>query len=212
MVLDVLLADDQEEVRSDVRAALAPYGVRVVGEASTGRQLIAMTQRVACDAILMDLAMPDIDGLAALHHLSRSSGGPPVIVLSIHDDVAHVDRALELGASGYLLKSARAEAIVEALRIAIDDGVYLHPSVARAIVDRHLRLSGASVRATADISPRQRELVRALARGMGNKEIAGELGIREETVKGYLSDLYARIGVTGRAPAVAWAMRRKLVD
>lgn len=212
MASRVIIADDHEDLRSDLRDALEPYGIRVVGEAGTGSQLLAMAANVACDVILLDLAMPELDGLGTLRQLRRMPARPPVVVLSVHDDVAHVDRALELGASGYVLKSARVDRVVEAIGVAIDGGMYIHPTVARALVDRHLRLSEGATRVPDGISPRQHELVRALARGMGNKEIAGELGIGEETVKSYLSDLYARIGVTGRAPAVAWAMRRKLVE
>lgn len=208
----VLLADDDGAFRHELSRTLHDHGLRVVGQAASGRELTTQLEKVACDAILLDVAMPDMGGLEALGVLSRRRRVPPVVMLSAHDSIESVDRSLALGAVGYVLKSARPLQIVEAVTTAVTGGAYIQPSVARGIIERHLRLTATAPRRAAAVTPRQRELLRALAVGLGNKEIAHRLGLREETVKGYLSDLYARIGANGRAPAVAWAMRNNLID
>ncbi len=210
--LRVVLADDQLQLRAELKALLEAYGIRVVGEAGNGRQLIDLLEGVSCDVVLLDLTMPISDGLQALATLARRPRTPPIVVLSVHDDAAHVDRALSLGASGYVLKSARTADLVAALQAAVAGGAYIQPSLARPMIDRHLALTGDPRRGSVVLSRRQEEMLRALAIGLRNKEIAHHLGLREETVKGYLSDLYAKIGSKGRASAVAWAMRHGIID
>jgi DNA-binding NarL/FixJ family response regulator len=246
--LRLVLAEDQVAVRAELRQLLEEsQRITVVGEASDGLELLRLLDEVECDAVLLDLAMPRMSGLTFLEELRASPRGhPPVIVLSMHDDAGHVDRALELGASGYVLKSARPSEIVTAVEAAIAGGAYIQPTLARPLIRRHLgtpaKAPGAASslartprdmaagspervparvpqatpartpRIGAAVSPRQLELLRALSLGLGNKEIAHRLGITDETVKGYLKDLYARIGVSGRAAAVAWAIRARLID
>jgi DNA-binding NarL/FixJ family response regulator len=211
--LRLVLADDQVVVRAELRQLLEEsQRIAVVGEASDGLELLRLLEDVECDAILLDLTMPRMSGLKFLEQF-RGSRHPPVVVLSMHDDAGHVDRALALGASGYVLKSARPAEIVTAVEAAIGGGAYIQPALARPLIERHLPSPPkGAVETPSAVSPRQLELLRALSLGLGNKEIAHRLGIREETVKGYLKDLYARIGVSGRAAAVAWAIRARLID
>lgn len=211
--LRLVLADDQVAVRVELRALLeASEGVQVVGEAGDGLELLAVLRKVRCDAVLLDLSMPRMSGLEVLRALASTPDHPPIVVLSMHDDAAHVDRALSLGASGYVLKSARPREIMDAVEAAVAGGAYIQPSLAQPMLKRHLVLSTSTDGATATVSPRQQELLRALAIGLGNKAIAHRLGIREETVKGYLKELYPRIGVSNRSAAVAWALRHHLID
>ena len=211
--LRLVLADDQVEVRRELRALLeASANVTVVGEAGDGLQLLALLDRIHCDAVLLDLTMPRMSGLEVLRAMALRPDHPPIVALSIHDDAAHVDRALSLGASGYLLKSARPREIMDAIEAAVSGGAYVQPSLAQPMLRRHWVLSTNNPAPVAGVSPRQRELLRALAIGLGNKAIAHRLGIGEETVKGYLKDLYPRIGVSNRSAAVAWALRHRLID
>jgi len=196
-----------------LRALLEESGrIRIVCEASDGVALMQLIGEVECDAILLDLAMPGGSGLKFLEELRTRLLRPPVVVLSMHDDAGHVDRALALGASGYVLKSARPTEIVTAVEAAIAGGAYIQPALALPLIERHVVVAVRDPDAGSSVSRRQLELLRALSQGLGNKEIAHRLGIREETVKGYLKDLYARIGVSGRAAAVAWAIRTRLID
>jgi DNA-binding NarL/FixJ family response regulator len=217
--LRLVLAEDQLAVRAELRQLLEEsQRIAVVGEVSDGLELQRLLEDVECDAILLDLSMPRMSGLRFLEETRASRGRPPVVVLSMHDDAGHVDRALALGASGYVLKSARPAEIVTAVEAAIAGGAYIQPMLARPLIERHLGTAAARAPEEATpasppgVSPRQLELLQALSLGYGNKEIAHRLGIREETVKGYLKDLYARIGVSGRAAAVAWAIRARLID
>ncbi len=211
--LRVIVADDHEAVREGLRWMLrADDAVEVVGEAGDGNALLELLDAVACDAVLLDLAMPGVSGLdvlAALHAAGRSI---PIVVLTMHDDASHVDRALALGASGYILKSAPRDEIIRALRAATSGGAYVQPSLAKPLLARHM-VSDASA-ADEDpiqLTPRQLQLLRALAAGGANKELAHELGISEATVKGYLKELYARLGVTSRAGAVGYGLRHGLI-
>lgn len=211
--LRVIVADDHEAVREGLRWMLrADDAVEVVGEAGDGRSLLGLLDAVACDAVLLDLAMPGMSGLdvlAALHAAGRSL---PIVVLTMHDDASHVDRALALGASGYVLKSAPRDEIIRALRAAASGGAYVQPSLAKPLLARHMVAEASGVgEDPIQLTPRQLQLLRALAAGSANKELAHELGISEATVKGYLKELYARLGVTSRAGAVGYGLRHGLI-
>lgn len=207
------LVDDDAALRGDLCRLLEATGrVRVVGEAGSAEELAAALGGLRCDVILLDLSMPGRGGMSALQDLGRHPGAPPAVVLTMHDDAAHVDRALALGAAGYVLKSAPPDRIVDALEAARRGGSVLDPAVAAPLVRRHLRLSTREPSRSSALAPRQRDVLRGIAFGLANKEIAGRLGLSEETVKGYVRDLYDRIGVRSRSAAVAWAARNGLID
>jgi DNA-binding NarL/FixJ family response regulator len=212
--ISVILVDDDADLRCELRALLEATGqVAVTGEAGSAEELIAGLRTWRCDAILLDLSMPGIGGLGALNDLARRPTSPPIVVLTMHDDAASVDRALALGASGYVLKSARPPLLVAALEAAVADESVLDPAIAASLVRRHLRLTperGWS--RSGELSPRQLDVLRGMSIGLGNKEIAHRLGLAEETVKGYVRELYARIGVRSRSAAVAWGARRGVID
>lgn len=208
----IIIADDHEAVRQGLRWMLrADAAVEVVGEASNGQELLALLEHVECDAVMLDLSMPIMGGLDVLRAISGLERAPAIVILTMHDDAAHVDRALALGASGYVLKSAPRDDMLRALEAAIAGGAFLQPSLAKSLLARHV--VGDETRFDTDISlsPRQLQLLRALAAGRTNKELAHELGISEATAKSYLKDLFARLGVSSRAGAVAYGMRHGLI-
>lgn len=208
----VVIAEDDPGLRSELRLLLELDGrVAIVGEAADGAAALATVERVRPDVLLLDLSMPVCDGFAVLRALARRRRAVPAVVLTMHDDPGSVDRALALGAVGYVLKHARADEMIGALDAAASGRSVLDSRIARSLIDRHLKLAVVSS-TDRQVSDRQAELLRALGLGLGNKDIASRLGLAEETVKGYLSDLYARIGVSSRAGAVAWAMRHGLID
>ncbi len=211
--LRVLVADDHEAVREGLRWMLrADDAVEVVGEAGDGEELLHLLDSVECDAVLLDLSMPGMSGLDVLAALNAAGRTLPIVVLTMHDDASHVDRALALGASGYVLKSAPRDEIIRALRAATSGGAYVQPSLAKPLLARHLVAgSGGAEGSPVQLTPRQLQLLRALAAGGANKELAHDLGISEATVKGYLKDLYAKLGVTSRAGAVGYGLRHGLI-
>lgn len=211
--LRIVIADDHEAVREGLRWMLRAEGtVDVVGEAGNGRELLTILETTGCDAVLLDLSMPVMGGLEVLAALNVAGRLLPIVVLTMHDDASNVDRALALGASGYVLKSAPRDEIVRALTAAVSGGAYVQPSLAKPLLGRHLSAADASpAEAPVRLTPRQVQLLRALAAGLANKELAHDLGISEATVKGYLKDLYARLGVTSRAGAVGYGLRHGLI-
>lgn len=211
--LRVIVADDHEAVREGLRWMLrADDAVEVVGEAGDGETLLRLLDAVQCDAVLLDLAMPGMSGLDVLAELHGAGRSLPIVVLTMHDDARHVDRALALGASGYVLKSAPRDEIIRALLAATSGGAYVQPSLAKPLLARHVLADASHVdEEPIQLTPRQLQLLRALAAGSANKELAHELGISEATVKGYLKELYARLGVTSRAGAVGYGLRHGLI-
>ena len=211
--LRVLLAEDHSLVRAGLRSLLKELGgVEIVGEASDGEGLLALLNTVTPDAVLLDLSMPGMGGLQVLARLSETGPSVPIVVLTMHDDDASVDRALGLGAAGYILKSAPRDEMLRALNAAADGGAYVQPSLAKPLFARHLTaVPPGPDEPAVRLSPRQLQLLRALAAGRSNKELAHDLGLSEATVKGYLKDLYVRLEVTSRAGAVAYGMRHGLI-
>lgn len=211
--LRVVVADDHEAVRQGLRWMLrGDASIEIVGEAGSGQELLDLVDQVDCDVILLDLTMPGLGGLEVLAALSDRRSTIPVVVLTMHDDAGHVDRALALGASGYLLKSAPRDEILRALSAAVSGGAYVQPELAKPLFARHVIAgSGTADEPSIHLTPRQLQLLRALATGSANKELAHDLGISESTAKGYLKELYAKLGVTSRAGAVGYGIRHGLI-
>lgn len=212
MALRILVADDHVAVREGLRWMLhSDETIEVVGEAANGEELMALLDRTPCDAVLLDLSMPVMSGLEVLAALRAMDREIPVVVLTMHDDPAHVDRALALGAAGYILKSAPRDEMVRALTAAASGGAYVQPSLAKPLLARYVVAGGPIADEPKALTPRQLQLLRALAAGRSNKELAHDLGISEATVKGYLKELYARLDVSSRASAVAYGIRHQLI-
>lgn len=208
----VIVADDSEIVRAELVSMFAADDqFEVVGVACDGVDLLGLLAARHCDVVLLDLSMPRKNGLQVLVQLQDRRQMRPVVIISMHDEATYVDRALSLGAVGYVLKSAPKTEIVRAMEAAVRGGAYLQPEVAKTVLERHLVLHVGRASSQLDPSTRQLEVLRGLAIGLSNKQIAGQMGIAQETVKGYLKDLYARLGVTTRASAAAVGIRRGLI-
>lgn len=205
----VLLADDHEAVRAGIRLILEDGGIEVVGEAADGSAAVRLARELRPDVVLMDLRMPGLDGIEATRILV-AEGVAEVLVLTSFDLDEHVVGALEAGAVGFLLKSATASAIREAIeRVAAGDGV-LAPEVTRRVLDRLAR-SAPPVEpppSLAELTPREFEVLDCLARGLSNAEIAAELVISPATAKTHVSRLLTKLGLTSRMQAAALARRR----
>ncbi|GGS74739.1 response regulator [Nonomuraea spiralis] len=198
----VLIVDDHPIVRDGLRAALgAEPGLEIVGEAGDGAEAVRLSAELRPDVVLMDLRMPGMDGLAAIRELSGS--GPRVLVLTTFD--TDILPALEAGASGYLLKDARPEELVRAVRATYEGETVLAPAVAGRLADHVRRPPRAA------LSGRELEVLRLVARGATNREAAAELFISEASVKTHLLHAYAKLDVRDRAAAVAEAFRRGLL-
>jgi DNA-binding NarL/FixJ family response regulator len=202
----LLLCDDHAVVRAGLRALMSSAsGIDVVGEAATGEEALAMAARLRPDVVLMDLQLDGgMDGVTATRHLTEDGAGPRVLVLTMFDTDADVTRAIEAGATGYLLKAEQPDELFTAIRNAASG----HTALSSPVADRLLTRLRSPRPA---LSPREREILGQLARGLGNREIARALFISEATVKTHLSRIYDKLGVETRSGAVAAAKERRLL-
>ncbi|MER7564653.1 response regulator transcription factor [Streptomyces sp. NPDC097941] len=203
----LLLCDDHAVVRAGLRALLSSAdGIDVVGEAATGEEALAMAAHLNPDVVLMDLQLDDgMDGVTATRRLTAGgSPGPRVLVLTMFDTDADITRAIEAGATGYLLKAEQPEELFSAIRDAASGRSTLSAPVADRLLTR-LRSPRPA------LSAREHEILAQLARGLGNREIARALFISEATVKTHLGRIYGKLGVETRAGAVAVAKERRLL-
>jgi DNA-binding NarL/FixJ family response regulator len=185
-------------------------GFEVAGEAADGGAGAVMAAELRPDLVLMDLQMPGVDGVEAIRRIRAVPGGPPVLVLTTYDSDAQILRAIEAGAAGYLLKDAPREELFAAVRSAAAGGSPLAPSVAARIIGRMARGGGGARSDT--LTLRELDVVRLVARGASNREIARDLTISEATVKTHLLKIFEKLGVADRTSAVTTAMERGLIE
>ncbi|GAA2788775.1 response regulator [Streptomyces showdoensis] len=207
MTVRILLCDDHAVVRAGLLALLgsAP-GIEVVGEAGSGEEAVAMAGHLRPDVVLMDLQLgPGIDGVEATRRIAVPGSGVHVLVLTTYDTDADITRAIEAGATGYLLKAERPEELFAAIRSAAQGRTTLSPPVASRVMDRMRGAAGPT------LTDRERDILGQLAHGLGNREIARALFISEATVKTHLGRIYAKLGVDTRAGAVAVAKEQRLL-
>ncbi|MET7954657.1 response regulator transcription factor [Streptomyces sp. NPDC005317] len=208
-VITLLVVDDHPVVRDGLRGMFASApGFEVLGEAADGVTAVELTARLDPDVVLMDLRMPGGGGVAAIAELIRLGARSRVLVLTTYDTESDTLPAIEAGATGYLLKDAPREELLTAVRAAADGRTVLSPAVASRLVSR-VRTPAAPAREP--LSVREREVLRLVARGTSNREIAAELFISEATVKTHLTHVFAKLGAKDRAAAVAAAYERGIL-
>lgn len=209
-VLRVLLADDHEVVRAGLRALLATNdGLSVVGEARDGGEACRRACELKPDVLVMDVSMPVLDGISATERVLRECPEVRVLALTMHDDRGHLGRVLQAGASGYVLKRAAAEELVRAIRIVAAGGVYVDPILAAsALRARSAPTEDVKHAVTADaLSEREEEVLRLIAWGHSNKDIAGQLRISTKTVETYKARITEKLGIRSRSEIVRYALR-----
>lgn len=212
-MIRVLIADDQALVRGGLRSILsADGGIDVVAEAANGAEAIDLARRHAPDVVLMDMRMPVVDGIEATRVITRSSAAR-VIVVTTFDTDEYIYSALRAGATGFILKDDPAESLADAIRTAHSGMALLTPVVTRRIIDEFVRRSPADDKAAAFQSLTSRELgvLKAVARGMSNAEVASALFLGEATVKTHVTSILAKLGVRDRVQAVVFAYEHGLV-
>ncbi|GHA96584.1 MULTISPECIES: response regulator [Streptomyces] len=202
----ILLCDDHTVVRAGLLALIGSEpDIEVVGEAGSGEEAVALTARLRPDVVLMDLQLgPGIDGVEATRRIAGQD--VHILVLTTYDTDADITRAIEAGATGYLLKAERPEELFAAIRAAAQGRTTLSPPVASRVMDRMRGAAGPT------LTDRERDILGQLARGLGNREIARALFISEATVKTHLGRIYAKLGVDTRSGAVAVATEQRLLS
>lgn len=209
MSIRVLLADDHKIVREGIRALLnARPGIEVVAEASNGRTALQLAREVMPDVVVMDISMPDLNGIEATHRLMSQFPDIKVIALSMHSDHRLVSEILAVGASGYLLKDCAFEELEKAIRSAADNNIYLSPQITKTVIDHHVRNQAQSKALVFSVlTAREREVLQLLAEGKNTKKIAFDLGVSIKTIETHRRRLMKKINVTSIAELTKLAIR-----
>ena len=213
-VIRVALVDDQELVRRGIGMVLGlEDDIEVVAEAADGRAAIDLVRTTDVDVVLMDVQMPEIDGLAATRSI-READGPPVVILTTFERDEYIFEALRAGASGFLLKNAPPEELIDAVRIVTSGEALLSPSVTRRVIGAFSRLNpptGVEPPELATLTERERDVLGRVAEGLSNAEIAEVLFVGEATVKTHVSNVLSKLHLRDRVQAVVYAHRHGLV-
>jgi len=209
----VLIVDDHAVVRTGLKVFLdLQPDMDVVGEAADGSEGVAMARRLEPDVVLMDLLMPNMDGVTAIGRIKAERPETEIVTMTSFIEEEKVTSALEAGASGYVLKDAEAEEVAAAVRAAFAGEVHLDPAVARLLAQRMRAKKSPEDELTEPLTEREKDVLRLLGQGMSNKEIGTELFITERTARTYVSNILGKLGLASRTQAALYAVEHKLVD
>jgi DNA-binding NarL/FixJ family response regulator len=216
-VIRVLIVDDQALVRAGFRMILeAEEDLEIVGEAANGAEAVAEARRLAPDVVLMDVRMPELDGIEATRRILSEDAETKVVMLTTFDIDEYVYEALRVGASGFLLKDVPPEQLVAGIHAVVAGDALLAPAVTRRMIEEFLRRPPEAVRSArldrADLTEREREVLRLIARGLSNAEIAAQLVVSEATVKTHVAHILAKLQLRDRVQAVVLAYECGLVQ
>jgi two-component system, NarL family, response regulator LiaR len=210
--ISVLIADDHALVRRGIRAFLeAQPDLEVCGEAATGREAVQLAAALVPDVVLMDLLMPDLDGVEATRQIRRASPHTQVIILTSYHEDEHIFPAIRAGALSYLLKDVFPEELAGTIRRAAVGEAVLNPRVAARLVQEVQGRRAETANLFAELSEREQEVLRLIANGLSNAEIAAQLVIGEKTVKSHVSNILSKLHLTDRTQAAVQAWRSGLV-
>ncbi|MBI5649798.1 MAG: response regulator transcription factor [Chloroflexi bacterium] len=204
----ILLADDHSVLRSGLKMLLnAQDDLSVVGEATNGQEALSATRDLAPDLLILDITMPKTDGLQVLRQVKRAHPNVRVLVLTMHEEEGYLRRALEAGAAGYCPKSAADAELISAIRAVMRGNVYIHPSHAKILIDKMIPSAHASSASSAELSERERAVLKLVALGHTNQDIADQLSLSVKTVESYRARGMEKLGLTSRAALVRYAIQ-----
>lgn len=210
MAIDLLIVDDHEVVRTGLKTLLEGTDIKVVAEASGGNTGFKLANKYRPDVVLLDVRMPEGDGLNCLARIKLDLANIPVVMFSSFDNPTYVARAVALGAAGYVLKSASRDEIIKAIRAAASGETIWSREELRRVTGA-LAAPRNGTDSDVPLTKRESEVLKQLAFGLTNKEIAQSLGISYETVKEHVQHILRKVGVTDRTQAAVWAVRKNLV-
>jgi DNA-binding NarL/FixJ family response regulator len=214
MLIRVVIADDHSVVRQGLRAWLERSGyIQVVGEAADGREAVAMVDELKPDVVMMDIAMPMLNGIDATAQVMRRRPDTKVIILSMHADESYILRALGAGAKGYLLKESTETDVLPAVRSVTEGKPYVTPSIARVLLEDYIRmLKQNNLQDSYDLlTEREREVLQLLAQGKSNKEVAQVLDLSPHTIESHRTNMMQKLNLHNTAEIVLYAVRKGIV-
>ena len=214
-MINVLLVDDHSMVREGLKQLLELDGdIKVIGEAGNGEKCLELIGSLKPDVVLLDINMPQMNGLEVLEKLRESGNKQKVLILTIHNEVEYLMRAVEIGVSGYLLKDSESIVLREAIYAVYNGDNFIDASMTPLLKEQNYikELQREARNKEKLLSTREIEVLCALAEGLYNKEIASKLQISEKTVKNHVSNIFKKIGVSDRTQAAVYAIRHKFVD
>jgi DNA-binding NarL/FixJ family response regulator len=214
MHIRVLLADDHKIMREGLRSLLAnEEEIEVVSEAENGRQTLELVRQVKPDVVVMDIAMPDLNGIEATQRIVSHESAPKVIALSMHSDKRFVTQMLRAGASGYLLKDCALEELAFAIRTVATRGVYLSPAIAGVVTEEIVHpMTSTDSGVCSPLTSREREVLQLLAEGHGTKEIAAMIDVSVKTVETHRQNVMAKLDLHSIAELTKYAVREGLTS
>jgi len=209
----VLMVDDHAILRDGLRSLLERQpGILVVGEASSGEEALEKVAELEPDIVLMDLAMPGMNGLEATQRLRRSHPRVRVLILTQHDDREYIAPALAAGATGYVLKRSGGREVVNAIRQVFEQGAYIEPDVAQQLVHTSLPDITSPAEASPSLTEREKQVLRLVVEGLSNKEIARELVISPKTASVHRTNIMSKLAVRNSADLVRYVMQHHLLE
>ena len=212
--IKILMVDDHEIVRAGLRMLLqAQPDMVIVGEVDTGRGAVAKAKELVPDIVLMDISLPDIDGFEATRQIKRALPNVAILALTMHESDEYFFKMLDAGASGYVPKKAAPIDLVAAIRVVHEGGVFLYPSVAKALVRDYMgRVADGGERETFDgLTDREQEVLKHIADGLTNQEIADKLTISVKTVERHRANIMGKLNLHSRTELVKYAIRKGLI-
>ncbi len=213
-IIRVVLADDHPIVRKALRSELVKeVDFEVIAEASDGEEAVRLVTELHPDVVVMDIGMPKLNGIEATRKIKASASNTIVLVLTVYDDIEHVLGILESGADGYLIKSVSVDEIIQSMRLIVSGETVLSPQVFQRVLNYALRNVTKPLPINTEVKLSSRELVvlRLVARGMSNKQIAAELNISSRTVKSHMVDIFRKLNLSSRIEAVIVGLRTGLL-
>lgn len=206
----ILLAEDHVIVREGTRELVQHEpDMEVVGEAGDGEEAIQLATKLRPDVVIMDIAMPKLNGIEATKQIKELYPATAVLVLTAYDDDQYIFALLEAGAAGYLLKNVRGRELIDAIRAVYAGESVLHPAITRKVIESFLPAGKPAERRIAEpLSEREMEVIKLAARGMSNKDIAEELSLSVRTVQAHLGNIFNKLGVGSRTEAVLYALKK----
>ncbi len=211
MAVKIMIADDHSMIREGLKNLLELDGdIKVIAEAVDGEDCLSRLQKVKPDVLLLDINMPKMNGLEVLRKLKSCRLNLKVLVLTVHNEIEYLLKAVEIGINGYILKDSESAELKKAIFTIVQGETYIQPSLIPALNSKMIEKSADEVRIDA-LTRRESEVLKLLAVGMYNKEVAERLDISERTVKNHVSNIFKKLGVTDRTQAAVFAIRNNLI-